>query len=605
MDPHPTPDPIRLELVQFRPRKRDVEGNLRRIADRIAAAAGTTDVLVFPEAALSGYFVEGGVSEVARSVGEVADALGVPPEHAPDVVVGFYEAGNGAIYNAAAWFAPGGGRYRPVHCHRKLFLPTYGVFDEARFVSPGQRLEAFDSRFGRVGLLVCEEMFHALPPTILALDGAQLLVALAASPGRDLGPGVGIPGNMSMWDVAGRAITQEHGVYLAVAHLVGSEGGKLFPGGSALYGPGGTLESRGPVFEEGSVPGAIDLERVRRTQVRFPLLSDLRTMLPHLLPALSEAGKGESEAGKGNGEPAASERPAGTEAPSGSSRSATPRSVLPDPHDQTMLEIDPALVEKALLFFLRDEVERQRGFRNVVVGVSGGVDSAVTLALAVRAFGAERVHPFLLPYATSSPESLEHGMQVLRSLGVEGRTIPITHALDGYISDEEPGISDLRRGNAAARFRTLVLWDQAARLGGLVLGTGNKSERLLGYFTWHADDSPPINPLGDLYKSQVLTLARHLGLPAVVIDKAPSADLVEGVTDEDEIGVSYAVADRILFWILEGYGVEELARAGFNRSEVETVSRRLEGTHWKRRPPSTAVVSSTAIGEFYLRPLDF
>jgi NAD+ synthetase len=227
------------------------------------------------------------------------------------------------------------------------------------------------------------------------------------------------------------------------------------------------------------------------------------------------------------------------------------------------------------------------------------------LALAVRALGKEHVHPFLLPYATSSPESLEHARLVLDQVGLEGRTIDITAGVDAYTKQEEPDLADRRRGNLAARFRALVLWDQAARLEALPLGTGNKSERLLGYFTWHADDSPPINPLGDLYKTQVQQLASHLGIPRAVREKAPSADLVPGVHDEDELGVPYRLADPILHWLLEGFTPEELVRAGFDADAVERVHGRLEETHWKRRLPTVAVLSSTAVNESYLRPVDY
>jgi NAD+ synthase len=156
-----------------------------------------------------------------------------------------------------------------------------------------------------------------------------------------------------------------------------------------------------------------------------------------------------------------------------------------------------------------------------------------------------------------------------------------------------------------ARMRMIVLFDQAAKLGGLPVGTGNKSERLLGYFTWHADDSPPINPLGDLFKTQVWALARHLGLPSVVIDKPASADLVQGQTDEADLGVPYTEADLILLHLIEGRSARWLTVGGFDESRVAMVRRRLEGTDWKRNLPTVAVVSSSAIGEWYLRPVDY
>ncbi len=610
--PPSAPGRIRLGVEQFRPRKGAVEHNLRALSARIHEAAGRLDLVVFPETATSGYFVEGGVEEVARSAGAVARGLGTPPEGAPDVVLGFYERGPDAVlYNAALHLEPvegpeGGRRWEVVHLHRKMFLPTYGLFDEARFVKPGLTLEAYDTRFGRMGLLVCEEMLHSLPPAILALDGAELLLALSASPAREYRPGGGgIPASLERWHLAGRALAMEHGVHLALAHLVGSEGGRIFAGGSAVYGPGGRILGQAPLFTESRLELQVPLDAARRARVRSPMLEDLRTFLPHLEGPLVRAAARLPEArtpgrpGRGGDLPP---REAGASA---SPESAPAGSPFPDPSDRSPLELDLPLVERALVSFLDDEVRRRRGFERVVVGVSGGVDSAVTLALAARAFGAEQVRAFLLPYATSSEESLLHGREVCRVFGVEAREIPITPAVDAYVSGEEQGLSPRRRGNLAARFRALVLWDQSAAHDALVLGTGNKSERLLGYFTWHADDSPPVNPLGDLLKTQVWALARHLGVPEAVVSKPASADLVQGVHDEDELGVRYEDADLVLHWLLEGLRPAELEAAGFDAGVVARVHGLLSSTHWKRRPPATALVSSSGIGDFYLRPVDF
>ncbi|NUO94391.1 MAG: NAD(+) synthase, partial [Gemmatimonadaceae bacterium] len=153
--------------------------------------------------------------------------------------------------------------------------------------------------------------------------------------------------------------------------------------------------------------------------------------------------------------------------------------------------------------------------------------------------------------------------------------------------------------------RMIALFDLSAKHRAIPLGTGNKTERLFGYFTWHADDSPPINPLGDLFKTQVWALARHLGVPDVVIGKAPSADLVAGQTDEDDFGISYAKADELLNWLLSGYSPAELIARGFDRRNVELVFKRLSSTHWKRRLPTVAMLSTSTIGESYLRPVDY
>jgi NAD+ synthetase len=267
------------------------------------------------------------------------------------------------------------------------------------------------------------------------------------------------------------------------------------------------------------------------------------------------------------------------------------------------LEIDPVLTEQWLVHFIRDEMERRK-FNCAVIGVSGGVDSAVTAYLAAKAIGAKNVLGVRMPYRTSSKESLEHGQLVIDALGIQGRTIDISAAVDGYLS-HEPDAEGGRRGNVMARMRMITLFDLAAKHRGIPLGTGNKTERLFGYFTWHADDSPPINPLGDLFKTQVWALARHLGVPSVIVDKPPTADLVVGQTDESDFGISYEKADEILNWLLNGYTAAELGARGFDDKEVAIVAKRVESTHWKRRLPTVAMVSGTAIGESYLRPVDY
>ncbi len=277
----------------------------------------------------------------------------------------------------------------------------------------------------------------------------------------------------------------------------------------------------------------------------------------------------------------------------------------PSPDDPSPLDIDTALVERWLVEFLRDEVRRRRGFEHVVVGLSGGVDSSLTAALCARALGSDAVHGFLLPYRTSSAQSREHALLVADALGIETRTIDITAAVDGYLERFEPEAGGHRLGNVAARTRMIVLFDQAFKLQGLPVGTGNKSERLLGYYTWHADDSPPINPLGDLFKTQVWALARAVGVPAEIVDKPATADLIRDQTDEGDLGISYPEADLILHHLLGGRSPERLAEAGFDPDRVRIVTDRLERTHWKRHLPTVAMLSATAIGEWYLRPVDY
>lgn len=268
------------------------------------------------------------------------------------------------------------------------------------------------------------------------------------------------------------------------------------------------------------------------------------------------------------------------------------------------LSINAGLVADWLVRFLRDECVRQRNVTKAVLGLSGGVDSAVVAYLCARAFGPENTFVFRMPYKISSEESLSHAQLVIDDLGLVERTIPITQMVDGYLA-EEPEASATRIGNLCARCRTTILFDQSAKLGALPIGTGNKSERMFGYFTWHADDAPPINPLGDLFKTQVWQLARVLGVPEVIVNKPATADLVKGQTDEGDFGISYQKADQILHWVTLGFPRETLLNLGFPAADVDLVLKRVNSTHWKRHLPTVAMLSTSAINEYYLRPVDY
>nr|MBP7551668.1 NAD+ synthase [Gemmatimonadaceae bacterium] len=346
----------------------------------------------------------------------------------------------------------------------------------------------------------------------------------------------------------------------------------------------------------------------------MPLLSDLKAALPFLRTELDRAMRGTATAITAEGAEVSESSDRSEVVPAPARRAPVQDAAAHAPLPVVVggesargmppsLEIDAALVERWLVAFLRNEFTR-RGFGTAIVGLSGGVDSAVVAALAARALGPTNVIAVRMPYRTSSPDSLAHAQLVIDQLGLTSRTLEITGAVDGYLA-HEPDADAARRGNVMARTRMITLFDLSAKHRALPLGTGNKSERLLGYFTWHADDSPPVNPIGDLFKTQVWALARHLGVPREIIEKPASADLVQGQTDEGDFGVRYAVADEILNWILHGWNASELTARGMEAEAIRLVTRRLDSTHWKRKLPTVAMLSGAAIGESYLRPVDY
>src|SRR3954464_14068979 len=621
---------IHLVVVQFKPRKGDYAANLARLAgifSQIDNLDPRPEVAVFSETALTGYFVEGGVRDVALTAGALARDLNaqylaaVNTPRPLDVCIGFYEVWNNAFYNSALYVTLG--TEGPVirHVHRKLFLPTYGLFDEERFVDRGFEVRAFDTDWGRAAMLICEDAWHSLTGTVAALDGASMIFIVSASPARgiwpreDEGP---VPANLKRWERLARDIAEEHGVFVALVNLVGTEGGKTFSGGSIVCGPHGDIRAQAPLWDETIMSISLDPEDLTRARSDVPLLTDLQTMMPHLMRNVDRIQAGErvalsyDDASTHGGQLTSADRaPAvkGSKKKSLTNASRNGSEPIPVMRAETApagpppLDIDPELTAGWLVSFLREEFER-RSFEKAVVGLSGGVDSAVTTFLAARALGAENVVAIRMPYRTSSPDSLAHAQLVVDALGVESRTIDISAAVDGYLANETDA-DPARRGNVMARERMIVLFDQSAKYHALPVGTGNKTERLLGYFTWHADDSPPINPLGDLFKTQVWQLAKFVGVPEVIVQKPASADLIEGQTDEGDFGISYAEADTILNWLVSGYSPAALAARGFDPNKVELVRKRLAGTHWKRKLPTVALLSPTGIGESYLRPVDY
>ncbi len=266
---------------------------------------------------------------------------------------------------------------------------------------------------------------------------------------------------------------------------------------------------------------------------------------------------------------------------------------------QINLTIHTDLARGILTDFLRSEISRA-GFSRAVLGLSGGIDSALACYLAAEALGRQNVLAVRMPYKSSSQDSLDHAQLVIDALGVSTLTIPITPMVDPYF-ELYPDTSRMRRGNIMARQRMIVLYDQSEAFKGLVVGTGNKTEILLGYSTLYGDAACALNPLGDLYKTQVRQLSRAIGVPAPIIDKAPSADLWANQTDEGELGFTYEEVDRLLYLLVDQrYSPTDCCEAGFSEDFVNTVVQRIRRNHFKRVLPPIAKLSNRTIGYDFL-----
>ena len=259
---------------------------------------------------------------------------------------------------------------------------------------------------------------------------------------------------------------------------------------------------------------------------------------------------------------------------------------------------------EVLTIFIREEV-RRTGLSKAIIGLSGGVDSALSTYLSVRALGADNVHVLLMPYRTSSLESLRDAMDVVGALGISSETLDISDASDALFATDS-SMDKRRRGNIMARLRMIALYDRSQAMGSLVIGTSNKTESLLGYTTLHGDNASAINPLGDLYKTQVWQLATYIGVPEQIVSKPPTADLWPGQTDEQELGFTYHEADELLFYMIDLREHDEaLVKRGFPISHVQRIRETVRRAQYKRRPPIIAKISSRTINADFRYPRDW
>ena len=550
---------MRLALVQINPVVGDLDGNRKLILGRLSEAkANGADLVVFPELAVTGYPPEdlllrpGFVRAAEQSVERIAVET-----RGTTLFVGAPHFDRD-LYNAC--YVCSGGEIRAVY--RKRFLPNYGVFDEDRYFAPGRDLLLIEHGKTLVGPTVCEDMWQPGPPaTDLALAGAELLVNISASPfyvGRDRE-------REEMFITRAR----DNSCFVAFCNTVGGQDELIFDGHSVVLDDEGTVIARAPGFEEALLFADIEPKEVigrRLRDVRRRALARERDAIP-----------------------AVEIIHVGTRGPS---RNGTKIKVEAAPFVDELEQM-----RLALELGLRDYVNKN-GFGEVVVGVSGGIDSAVTAAIAAEALGADRVHCVSMPSRYSSEETRADARLLAERLGCDFRELPISgivesceEALAGSFAGREP---DLTEENVQARVRGVLLMALSNKFGWMLVATGNKSELSVGYATLYGDMAGGFALLKDVYKTDVFRLARYLNervgkelIPKTIIDRAPSAELRDNQLDEDSLP-PYPKLDEVLEQYVEhDRTLEELSTDGFDREIVERAVSMIDRAEYKRRqaPP--------------------
>jgi len=548
---------MRLALVQTNPVVGDLDGNRALILERLdeATAAGA-DLVVFPELAVTGYPPEdlllrpGFVRAAERSLAEIAAAA-----RDTAVVVGTPHLDRD-LYNACAVCA--GGEVKAIV--KKRFLPNYGVFDEMRYFAPGDELYLFRLGEAVVGVTICEDMWQPGPPaTDLALAGAQLLVNVSASPfhvGKDRE-------REEMFQIRAR----DSSAYVAFCNTVGGQDELLFDGHSCVIDDEGTVLARAPGFEEALLVVDVDPTTVvarRLSDARRRALAADRGALPPVTTV--ELG-----------------------VPRDAAAPAAPPLV---PFDDELEQM-----RQALVLGLRDYV-RKNGFSEIVVGLSGGIDSALTAAIAVEALGPEKVHCVSMPSRYSSEGTRTDAQRCAESLGCDFREIPIGPMVESFgaalASSFAGRDADLTEENVQARIRGTLLMALSNKFGWLLVATGNKSEMSVGYATLYGDMAGGFALLKDVFKTDVFRLSRYLNeragrelIPVSIIERPPSAELRPDQRDEDSLP-PYAQLDRVLeAYVEEDRSLEELSADGFDADVVGRAVAMIDRAEYKRRqaPP--------------------
>jgi NAD+ synthase (glutamine-hydrolysing) len=581
---------VRIAMVQMNPTVGDLDGNVRRITAWLREAKkAKADLVAFPELAITGYPPEDlllkprfvadnlrALREIVRHcrglaavVGYVSQSDGIDPKPARSSVV---SAGAHELYNAAAVIAD----QKVITSYCKWYLPNYGVFDESRYFHPGRRLPLVRLRGTLVGVNICEDIWLPEGPTgFQAAAGAEIIVNINASPFH-LGKS-----RVREQMLATRA--RENGVLLTYTNAVGGQDDLVFDGNSVILDHQGEVIARGKAFEEDMIVADLNMEAVARAR-----RAGRKKLLPRRMASVVEV-----------------------HAASIPSVQKTRARAVPD----VAAVLDPLEeVYRALTLGVRDYV-RKNGFTRAVIGLSGGVDSALTAVLAVDALGAENVWGLFMPSPYTSQDSYDDVAELGTRLAISVRTIPITTLFDKYrralAETFEGHASDTTEENLQARIRGNLLMAFSNKFGYLVLTTGNKSEMSVGYATLYGDMAGGFAVIKDVPKTMVYDLARLRNLrgttpviPKRTLDRPPTAELRPNQKDEDSLP-PYEILDPILqAYVEEDRSLEEIVEAGFDRATVARVMTMVDGSEYKRRQAPIGIkITHRALGKDRRMPI--
>lgn len=531
--------PLTLIVAQLNFSVAHIEHNQQLIIDAITTAKQIhkADLIVFPELALSGYPPEDWLlrSEFLKKIDTALQNIATYA-NGIDVLLGYPQQKNHHIYNAAVWLRNG----QIIANYQKQRLPNYGVFDENRYFSPGQKSCVVDCQGVAVGVLICEDIWYKEPAVAAVADGAQLLICLNASPFH-----AGKHEERTHFILQRIAECQTPIVY---AHQIGGQDELVFDGGSLLFNGQGQLCQRAPSFQTALIP------------MRFTINGGVFPQMGEIAKALDEV---ES-------------------------------------------------IYQALVLGVHDYVHKN-GFSGVLIGLSGGVDSALTAAIAVDALGTDAVQAVLMPSRYTQDMSLEDAISQAKQMGIEYLELPIEPAFTAFLSilakPFENNLQAITQENLQARCRGTLLMALSNQTGKLVLTTSNKSELALGYSTLYGDMAGGFDVLKDVSKTMVYALARYRNrqqpiIPERVLTRPPSAELAPNQKDEDTLP-PYAILDQVLTdYIEKSYNQDQLLAAGFPKEQVEFIIHRLHQNEYKRRqsPPGVRV-TSLAFGRDWRYPI--